>query len=152
MYSCEDVLSLSSFLEDKRPILQHAFSTFSSFFSYFLLVGRDGHREGSCFLGWQVVPRFSWSPRVPSFLFLSSSFALPLTDDVLWTCSRFFSFTSFPPLPFLFSPVFVQCGFVKKQFRFCFMSGILFSLIVQLVSFNCLLFFCLMQRFSRLWS
>lgn len=58
----------------------------------------------------------------------------------------------FPPLPFLFSPAFVQCGFVKKQFRFCFMSGILFSLIVQLVSFNCLLFFCLMQRFSRLWS
>lgn len=101
------------------------FPTF--FFNYFLLVGRDGHREGSCFPGWQVVPRFSWSPRVPSFLFLSSSFALPLTDDVLWTCSRFFSFTFLPP-SFLFFLLFVQCGFVKKQFRFCFISGILFSL------------------------
>lgn len=99
----------------------------TSFFNYFLLVGRDGHREGSCFPGWQVVPRFSWSPRVPSFLFLSSSFALPLTDDVLWTCSRFFSFTFLPP-SFLFFLLFVQCGFVKKQFRFCFISGILFSL------------------------
>lgn len=56
-----------------------------------------------------------------------------------------------PLLPSFFPPSFVQCGFVKKQFRFCFISGILFSLIVQLlVFFNCSLFFASCERFSRL--